>query len=263
MKDRPIPLRSVDASVTISSDIDASFDKINDVSNSKVLPIFKSSKVIKPKKITTLNKTGEQLKEVLKINSVESSKFAADIDEVKAFITNDRDLLDQYYELRHTAYRKENGWRDFNGYESDFDRNGRIVVAVNSKGEVIGGMRLMFSDEYQYLSNEIPGTEFTYQKIIGKYDKREGLVFSEISAIVVAKSYRDRSITSKLFDCLIKESVSHKCDYMFGVAIAVVCRDYRIIFKTLGYYVEILINYPWKQKQTYNYMKMFPMYTKL
>lgn len=183
--------------------------------------------------------------------------------DVTIFFTEDRDLLNQYYELRHKAYTEDSGFSTFNGYENKFDKIGKIVVAVNSQGEVVGGMRLLFSNQCKYFSQEIPGTEFTYQKLIAKYDKREGLFMSEISGIVVRKDYRNRTVTKKMFKTLLEESEKHGCHYVCGIGVAVVCRDYRITMNSLGYFVEIFINYPWDRRKVYNFSKVFPMYTKL
>jgi hypothetical protein len=182
--------------------------------------------------------------------------------EVEVFFTTDRKLLDEYYNLRHNAYHGENGWNEFNGYENDFDRKGKIIVATKN-GEVIGGMRLMFSDQCNFLSNEVPGTQFTYKKLIEKYDKREDLIFAEISALVVAEGNRDSVLTTMMFDKLFQESKLYGCNYVFGVAIALVCRNDRKTIRRLGYDVEIVINFPWNRSKTYNFDRMFPMYTKL
>ena len=181
---------------------------------------------------------------------------------LEVFFTRDQNLINQYYALRHQVYREENGWKDYDGMESEFDRQARILVATkNSK--VIGGTRIMFSDECDLLSNEIPGTDFNYKTIVQKYDKRENIVFSEISSVVVAKGERDRSVSMKMFEVNLRESQEHGCHYICGVGVAVVCRDYRRIFKELGYYLEILINRPWEVKSTYNFIKMFPMHVKI
>ena len=185
-----------------------------------------------------------------------------DNSDLEVFITKDEDLLKQYYDLRHESYRGENGWSDFDGAEGYADRNGQIVVAKRD-GKVVGGMRIMFSDECNYLSNEIPGTQYEYKKFIHKYDDREDLVVAEISALVVRQGYRDSNITLAMFDCLFSEAKRHKCHYVFAVAIALVCRSDRKTLRKLGYDVEIVMNFPWKEKRIYNFARMFLMYARL
>ncbi len=235
MQDRTIPLRSIDAGESVSDDrinLINQFDEVSTVqNNANVVSLF-------------------------------GGKTASSKSEVEVIFTTDRDLLQQYYELRHYAYRDENGWKDYNGLENDYDRQGKILVAVRN-GKVIGGTRIMFSDECDRLSNEISGTELNYQSIIKKYDKREGIVCSEISAVVVAKGERDRSVSMKMFEANLEEAHKHGCNYICGVGVAVVCRDYRRIFRELGYYLEIVISRPWQEKETYNLAKMFPMHVRI
>lgn len=182
--------------------------------------------------------------------------------EVKVFFTKDKEILDQYYALRHYAYHDENGWNNYNGSENKYDRSGHILVAMRD-GKVIGGTRIMFSNECEYLSNEIPGTDFNYNDIVRKYDKRENIIFSEISAVVVADGERDRSVSMRMFEENLKESQRRGCHYICGVGVAVVCRDYRRIFRELGYYLEIVMTRPWQVKETYGFAKMFPMHVKI
>jgi hypothetical protein len=183
-------------------------------------------------------------------------------DEMEVFLTKDSDILSQYYELRQTAYRDENGWADYDGSENKFDLTGKIVVAVEN-GKVIGGARATFSDQCQFLPNEIPGTQYDYRKFIRTYDSRENLILSEISALAVEKSHRDSNVTAAMVDILFKESIVHGCNYVVGVAVAAVCRSYRKTIKNLGYELEIVMNFPWKERKVYNFIKMFPVYTKL
>jgi hypothetical protein len=182
--------------------------------------------------------------------------------DLEIFCTKDPKILQQYYDLRHNSYRDDNGWRDFNGAENDFDRQGHIVIAMKN-GEVISGARLMFSDECRYLSSEIPGTQFEYKKFIRKYDNRDEIIIGEISSMVVQRQHRNRSVSLALIDFMIKKIQDHNCDYMFAVAVIAACRDYRMLFNKLNYYLEIIINYPWKEKRIYNFVRTFPIYIKL
>lgn len=236
MSDRTMPLRSVDMIDVVQS------TENNLLNHKKIIPMFdqKNMDAIRAK-----------------ILSAQSKPMAKP--EVEVFFTKDQELLNQYYELRTQAYREENGWKKYDGSESECDRNSRIIVAVKN-GKVIGGTKLMFSDENKFLSNEIPDTDFNYKSIIQKYDKRENLIFSEISSVVVVKGERDRSVSTKMFKANLEESKKHGCHYICGVGVAVVCRDYRRIFKELGYFLEIVISRPWQTKDTYNFARMFPMH---
>lgn len=196
-------------------------------------------------------------------NDFDGVVTTSDIGEFEVFCTTDKDLLEQYYKLRHDSYRNDHGWVEYDGSENDFDRHGHIIVAV-SNNKVIGGIRLMFSNEYKYLSNEIPGTQFEYVKFIRKYDERwEDLVLAEISALVVHKDYRDNVVVRELIDKVLHMSDDNSCHYVFAVATVVSCRNYRMNARSSGYDSEIVMSYPWKEKKVYGFVRMFPMYCKL
>lgn len=184
-----------------------------------------------------------------------------DSEHIDTFVTKDKKYLDQYYKLRGIAYKKE--W-DLDGFDQEFehDKKGHIAVCVNSKDEVIGGMRLIFSNECKFLASEVPGTQYEYKKYIKKYDDRENLIISEFSAFVVAEGYRNTTITSYLLKYSIEKSIEHGCNYTFGVTNLAIARSYRITLKKIGHFLEIVINFPWQQKKIYNFMKMFPIYIK-
>jgi hypothetical protein len=185
-----------------------------------------------------------------------------DCGEYDIFFTHDPFYLNQYYQLRETSYREDNGWINYNGSENRFDVNGKIAVAVKDN-DLIGGIRVNFSNKCGFLSNEIPGTQYEYRRLIEKYDKREGLVFSEASALAIRKDFRKSEISTKLFEMAFEISKKNNINYIFAVAVATVCRNDRRTAKRLGYDGEIVINYPWEKKSVYNYQRMFPMYSKL
>jgi GNAT superfamily N-acetyltransferase len=164
--------------------------------------------------------------------------------------------------MRHDIFNVEYGWKEYDGSECKFDREGKVVIATHN-GEVVGGMRIMFSDCCEYLSNEVPGTQYEYRKLIQKYDNREDLVFGEISSLFVKKDYRHSEVATSMMEKLFNKAKDHGCNYIFAVAVATVCRNDRRTAKRFGYDVEIVMQYPWLQKKVFNYVRLFPMYSKL
>jgi hypothetical protein len=251
--DRAIPLRSVDVFATVETTTQHQSQK------SKIIDKFNDS----AKKLATISLAAKKIKDAADdvVANVKQLQEASD-PALEVFETKDPDLLRQYYELRHDAYRNENGWVEYDGTECEYDKQGRIIVAVKN-GKVVGGVRAMISNECDHLSNEIPGTEYVYDPIIAKYDGREKLNFFEISAVVVAKGERNGKVSSELFWHALRKAKVLSCDYLCGVAMVVTCRDYRRIFNSFGYQIEIVMNRLWCKKSTYNFAKMFPMYMKL
>jgi hypothetical protein len=182
--------------------------------------------------------------------------------ELEVFFSKDPKYLDQYYKLRYDSFSGEYGFATYPANESVFDRRGKVVIVANGS-EVIGGMRLMFSDQCKYLSNEIPGTHYEYKKIIQKYDARENLLISEISSVVVNVGYRDKTVSEAMFDFSFRNAKNHGCHYVFGITIPAIARNYRGILIKLGYDLEIMMNLFWIQKKMFNFTRMFPIYSKL
>jgi hypothetical protein len=183
-------------------------------------------------------------------------------EDVRVFLTKDQSLLNQYYKLREKCYREDNGWTDYDGSENISDKIGRIVVAVKDE-KVVGGMRLLMSDQMEEAKikspNEEPEEGFTYKILLEKIGMNVSVPYSEISAIAVAKECRDREVTKKMFDVLTKTSESYGCCCVLGVAVSVTCRDYRIAFNSIGYKLNIILNYPWIKQKSFGYVKRFPM----
>ena len=55
--------------------------------------------------------------------------------------SRDPALLEQYYQLRQTCFRKELGIPDFDGSEDELDRQSSILLAIQD-GRCIGGARI-------------------------------------------------------------------------------------------------------------------------
>ncbi len=176
------------------------------------------------------------------------------------FFTEDETLLQQFYELRDEIYVNENGWKYYKGTEKKFDLSCRIIVVV-SDGEVVGGMRVMFSDENNFLSNELPGTQYEYRKVV-RFDNRD-LVIAEFSTVVIEREFRSSSVTIELFNLATKAANEHSCHYIFGLSMMTNCRSYKSDATALEYDLEIIINYPWRREDFFNFLDLFPVYVRL
>ena len=179
---------------------------------------------------------------------------------IKVFVTGDRNLLNQYYKLRNDIFQNERGWTSHEWFESELDRKGKIVIAVNSDNKVIGGLRVMSSTCNEYLSDEFAGTEFTYPNLFEKMGLDKTLDYAEIDGVVVAKEHRNRYVMKEIVRVAADYAESEGCAYLIGIAPLHICRNDRAVFRSLGYEeVSIAVSFPWKQLEIYNNSKDFPV----
>ena len=190
------------------------------------------------------------------LNEIDSANVD---EELKVFVTADQDLLKEYYKLREISYRTEFGFENYDGSQNEFDVHGRIIIATNSKNEVIGGMRIMLSTDHKTLSAEIEGTKYNYRDLFASMNAAN-TTYCEMSAIVVAKEYRNHSVIEKMFDVFLKHYLKPgECKYLVGVSTAAHCRIYRMAFGKLGYHPVIKMDYPWLVREDHNNLKEFPV----
>ena len=191
-------------------------------------------------------------------DSVKENRFG-----YKVLFTRDADLLEDYYTIRMNAYQNRLGFEKFNKLETDYDKEGRIIIVTKS-GKVIGGMRLMFTGECKYFSAEYPGTQFQYEKVTQRYhDERHDLKNVEASGVAAVESGRDFTVLESMFELMFQNAQSRECNYIFGIALISACRLYRLVFERLGFYLDIILSYPWEKKEAFNFLPTFPIYVKL
>lgn len=183
----------------------------------------------------------------------------------RVFLTRDRDLISEFADMRAKAYKDEFANGDvvtFKKMQEVFDRNGKILI-VTKNGELIGGMRLMFSDECKYMSNEYPGTQFEYKQVLKRYGETIGLGIVEVASVVVKEDERDFAAVEAMFEKVLKVAMLRPCSYIFGTTLISACRLYRRIFDKLDCYLEVVLSHPWERKETFGFAKMFPIYVKI
>ncbi len=202
----------------------------------------------------------------MKDNNIESNSEEVslvshhELSAVKANITDDKNLLNQYFKLRNDIFRNERGWDKCQWLENDHDRRGSIVVALDSKEKVIGGARIMLSLNKELLSGEIANTDFVYKNLFKKLSLDFELKYGEIDGLIVAKGYRDRSVTEKILKCCIEHSLKNQCSYVVGIALPVYCKIYKIAYRAIGYSdVHILKDLIWAELPEYNYSRDVPI----
>jgi len=198
-----------------------------------------------------------EIKNIAKANELISDKAN---EEVTAFITDDRNLLDQYYTLRNDIFQNERGWTKHTWFENEFDRRGKIIVAVDKAGKVVGGGRVIVSFKGSYLSDEFPGTEFTYANLLTKIGLDSSLGYAEIDGVIVVKERRNNRVMKAVVGVAASYAEQNNCGYLIGISSLAVARKDRAVFRSLGYNaVFIATTFPWKELEIYNNSRDFPV----
>ncbi len=193
---------------------------------------------------------------------------------VEVFFANNEFLKNQYYELRQNCFTEvdeeyrakfpENclDWQDYDGSETEDDRRGKILVAVEGC-RVVAGARFLLSTSIPFTGNEEPWNNFTIKKFLEAKGYNSDAKYCEIEDIVIDKSFRNRLLIKNMFRIMIDEAINSSCDYMFGVAIHSACRNDKLLFASLGYKVDIHFDYPWIKQKNHGYEERYPIITKL
>lgn len=178
----------------------------------------------------------------------------------KYVLTKDKELLDQYYQLRNEIFQVEMGWNKKTWFENEYDKNGNIFLALTDKNEVIGGLRIMMSINNQYLSDENPGTNYTYRNLLKFLDLDSTQHYMEIDGFVVKKGYRDRHVAARVGSYALDYAKSAGCKYLIAIAALATCRNDRVLLRNLGYQeIYIAKSFPWTELECYNYSKDYPI----
>ncbi len=236
---------------SLAAEVSQDLSAITNQAPSSIINFVKSACVIK------------SMPEVFTPKKKASSLSAAVVRKVVAkteyMMTKDAGLLKQYYALRDKVFRNECGWNKKRWLENSFDKKGDIFVAVEN-GKVIGGLRLMNSIDNEYLSDENPGTKYTYRNLLKTLGLNDKLHYVEIDGFVVKKGYRDRNISSKVGKCALDYAKTKGCSYVIAIASLPTCRNDRVLLKSIGYQeVYIASSFQWTVLEEYNNSKDFPI----
>ena len=186
---------------------------------------------------------------------------------VSISITKNKKLLNQFYALREDCFKKGRGWLNFDGNESDFDRDSHIVVArTQPDSQVIGGVRIMFENQKLNFANETPNSRYVYRKYLEEFKNetvpKNSIV--EISSMVILHDYRN-GITFKNMVIYSLDFISKNKEAQYIVCIAPMasCRLYKIIANNIGYNVYIDQENPWINEINSYPIESYLIYMKL
>jgi hypothetical protein len=217
--------------------------------NSKSIITGVDSWVKNPKYVTEAN------------HRIEKTNRKIDLSKVEISFTTSTDLLQQYYLLRENEYKAEWDFVEYDGDENEFDKRGKIVVAVY-RGMVVGGARLGISYDGMILSNEDPDNGFTYKEMCKREDigiDLEGKKYAEISGVVIKSGFKNSRILDGILKTIIDDCRSSGVEYAFGMSTLGYNKGYKIVFKDMGVFSFVAHKVIAPKKPEYNFMDICPI----
>ena len=179
------------------------------------------------------------------------------------FFTKEKKYLNQYYQLREKCFHEDNGWLKYDGHENEFDIKSHIAVAVENE-IVIGAIKIMFENECDFFSCEVPNSKYIYRKYLEF--KNETVLpnsIAEISSLVVNKLYRNNLVSSSLTNFVIEFAKLRNIKYIFSIASELHFRVHKLTYKRIGYNAFTDKLYPWKKEEKFSNIATFMIYIKI
>ena len=196
--------------------------------------------------------------EVCRMINKPKKRKKVDLSLIDVQISKDPELLQQYYDLRQASYKAKWGFANYNGQENEWDRNGKIFLAIFD-GKVIAGARLLVSSDVPYLTFEDPAQHFTYSEICKNIaiDLSEAL-YGEISAFAV-----DRNFSGQILDNIYFRAIDYcranNIKYILGVAALKTNRNSHLSLNRIGVKSFILDKIAAPKKPEFNNIDCCPM----
>ncbi len=196
--------------------------------------------------------------EVYRMINKPKKRKRADLSLVDVQISKDPALLQQYYDLREASYRAEWNFANYNGQENEWDRNGKIFLAIFD-GKVVAGARLVVSSDVPYLPHEDPTLHFTYSEICKNIDiDLSEVLYSELSALFIAKEFR-ANLIDKLSRSVVDYCRANNIKYAFGIATLKANRNSHLSFNRIGVKSFILDKIVAPKKPQFNNIDCCPI----
>lgn len=148
-------------------------------------------------------------------------------------ITNDPDLLEQYYKLREESYREVLLLPEFSGVEEELDRNSDILIA-RIGDRCLGGIRICGSDNMDLLPLEQSGDDLTSQM---PHLGLDNVGYCQWMRLTLRPDTKIPKIQLQKQFCLALTKFSASLGYRYGFCISskVHHRFYKRLFRQYGY----------------------------
>ena len=174
------------------------------------------------------------------------------------FVTKDKDLIKQYYELRNRIFREEWGLTHEKWSKTEHD-DGAGIVVYTVDGKVRGGLKIFISKDGELLPEEYEGTEYVYSNLLKRLDLECGKRYAEFADLVIDKEFQGAGILQEIGKVCVIDVKSNGCEYIFCVAPLRYCRSYTRYGMFSGCTeVRIVSDTQWVQSEEYNDSKDYP-----
>lgn len=167
--------------------------------------------------------------------------------------TADKDLLDQYYQLREDCYKQEWGLSVFSGVEDEHDKQGHILI-VREGDKVIGGGRVVFRYNFSTLKLPMETDTFLLHEMLPEIGVGSKLI-GEIGRIAVLPEYRGHKLADIGFYLLAKSQLCG-CHYLTTVAPVKQAVRYTRIADKFGIKISTMESIPVADHPYYNHIEM-------
>jgi len=177
--------------------------------------------------------------------------------------THDKNLLDQYFELRKEIYIQDFNLQDFADHEDNFDDKEYTHILVVCDGDrVIGGSRVIIHNKNSDIILPIESDSFLLKDILPELSLHNKS-YSEVNRTVLLPEYRQGKIGEGIVHRVILYSKELGADYLFTVAPKIQARNNRKHCSNLAINFTIFDNISVPEKPSYRGKRMFLTLTNL
>jgi hypothetical protein len=150
-------------------------------------------------------------------------------------VSDDSRLLQAYYKIRESCFRRELELPSFDGGEDDFDRQGVIMIARDGS-RCVGGVRLsagLSTGHGTPLEHEGVALTSIFPQL------EEGARYCQLTRLALLPAYRTPESVRKLIGASVALAAEREFDYAFNVAGMNRARLYKRLLTVLGYEYRI------------------------
>lgn len=157
---------------------------------------------------------------------------------LKHELTKDPALLEQYYRIRETCFRRELGIADFDGSEDARDRRSQILIARDGK-RCIGGTRI--TGHHPGSLHPVPLQEEGFDLVAALPGLRLAqTAFCQWGRLALDPEYRTTRVLRQYCNAMIDASRTLGFTYSLVVTDINRARLYKRLFSVLGYRYDIV-----------------------